>query len=102
MLLFVENHVSSNSFHLFHDMVMLLELFTTSNVKRKDVLQEWFQSTKVGVNEGMAQHMASFCLILPTVFGQTKKRVPESVKHHFPAVKRFKDWNTYDEISDKY
>ncbi len=54
VLLFIEDHGPSNSFHLFHDVVTWLESLTTSHVERKDVLQEWYQSTNVGVNEALA------------------------------------------------
>ncbi len=54
VLLFVENHVPSNSFFLFHDVVTLMESLMTSHVERRDVLQEWYQSAKVGVNEASA------------------------------------------------
>lgn len=49
--LFVENHVPSNCFYLFHDAVTLLEALTTSHVERKDVLDEWYRSSKVRVSE---------------------------------------------------
>lgn len=54
VLLFIEDHVPSNSFHFFHDVVTLLESLTTSHIERKDVLQEGCQSTNVGVNEALA------------------------------------------------
>jgi hypothetical protein len=63
------------------------------------VLQEWYQSTKVGVSEASACHMASFRLVLPAVFGRTKEGTALTSKHHLPAVKAFKDWNTYDGVS---
>lgn len=68
VLMFIENSVPSNSFHLFHDVVMLLESLATLHVERKDMLQEWYQSTKVGVNETSAWHIASLHLIFPMVF----------------------------------
>jgi len=44
--------------------------------------------------------VASFRLVLPTVFGRTKEGAPPvSVKHYLPAVKTFKDWNTFDGVS---
>jgi hypothetical protein len=53
---FVESFAPSNCFYLYHDVVTLMEFLTTSHVERKDVLQEWYQSTKVGVNEASARH----------------------------------------------
>jgi len=99
VLTFVEEHVPSNCFYLFHDVVTLMEALTTSHVERKDVLEEWYRSTKVRVNEASARHMASFRLILPTVFGRVKEGSPSSAKHHLPAVRSFKDWNTFDGVS---
>jgi hypothetical protein len=99
VLAFVEGHVPSNCFYLFHDVVTLMESLTTSHVERKDVLQEWYQSSKVGVNEASACHMASFHLILPTVFGRTKEGTATSPKHHLPSVKLFREWNTFDGVS---
>ena len=78
-------------FFLFHDAVTLLESLSSSQVERKDVLQEWYQSSEVGVNEVVAQHMASFWLTLPTVFGQTKEGALLTSKHHLNAIKTFKD-----------
>jgi hypothetical protein len=51
------------------------------------------------VNEASARYMASFRLILPTVFGRLKEGSPSSAKHHLPAVRSFKDWNTFDGVS---
>jgi len=99
VLAFAEEHVPSNCFYLFHDVVTLMVALTTSHVERKDVLEEWYRSTKVGVNEASARHMASFRLILPTVFGRMKEGSAVSAKHHLPAVRSFKDWNTFDGVS---
>jgi hypothetical protein len=99
VLLYVERHVPFNAFHLFHDAVTLLESLTSSHIERKDVLQEWYQSSKVGVNEAAAHHMATFRLVLPSVFGRVKEGTPASAKHHLPAVKSFKEWNAYDGVS---
>lgn len=46
-----------------------------------------------------ARHMASFWLVLPTVFGHNKEGAPVSAKHHLPAITSFKDCNTYDGVS---
>jgi hypothetical protein len=72
ILLFMEKYVPSNSFFLFHDAVTLLESLLNLHVEHKDVLQEWYQSSKVGENEAWARHMASFWLTIPTVFGRIK------------------------------
>jgi hypothetical protein len=53
----------------------------------------------VGVNEAAARHMASFRLVLPTLFGRVKDGSPTTGKHHLPAIKSFKEWNTYDGVS---
>jgi len=97
--LFVESHVPSNSFYLFHDVVTLLEALTISHVEHKDVLDEWYRSSKVGVNEASARHMASFRLILPTMFGRVKEGSTASTKHHLPSVRSFKEWNTFNGVS---
>jgi hypothetical protein len=97
--LFVEHHMPYNAFHLFHDVVTLLESLTTSHVERKDVLQEHYQSSKVGVNEAAARHIASFRLVLPTVFGRVKDGSSTTGRCHLPAVKSFEEWNTYDGVS---
>ncbi len=76
-----------------------MESLTKAHVERKDVLQEWYQSSKVGVIEAHARHMVSFRLVLPTVFGRVKEGAPLNNKHHLPAVKSFHDWNTFDGVS---
>lgn len=38
IILLVENFVPSNAFHLFHDVVTLMESLSTSHVERRDVL----------------------------------------------------------------
>jgi len=97
--LFVEKHIPSNSFYLFHDAVTLLESLTNAHMERKDVLPEWYQSTKVGVKEAAARNMASFSLMLPTVFGKLKEGDSLTSKHPLPAIKSFKEWNTFDGVS---
>ncbi len=47
VILFVENFVPSNAFHLFHDVVTPMESLSTYHVERRDVLQEWYQLAKV-------------------------------------------------------
>ena len=89
VLLFVGKNVPLNAFYLYHDAVTLLESLSSSHVERKDVLWEWYQSTKFGVKKAAACHMASFRLTLPTVFGRIKEGGPGSGKHHLPAVKTF-------------
>jgi hypothetical protein len=56
-------------------------------------------TSKVGINEAHARHMASFCVVLPTVFGRTKEGTPITIKHQLPAVKLIKEWNTFDGVS---
>jgi hypothetical protein len=97
--LFTKNYVPTNAFILFHDVMTLLESLSAAHVERRDFLQEWYQSSKVGVSEAHARHMASFCLVLPTVFVRTKEGAPITSKHQLPAVKSFKEWNTFDGVS---
>jgi hypothetical protein len=56
----LENDVPINAFSPSHDVVTLLESLTLPHVEYKDVLQEWYQSSKVRVNEAHARHKASF------------------------------------------
>lgn len=95
----MENHVPTNAFSFFHDAVTLLESLSAAHVERRDVLQEWYQSSKVGVNKAHACHMASFRLVLPTVFRRTKEVGPTTSKHQLPAIRSFKEWNTFDGVS---
>jgi len=99
VLLFFEKYIPSNSFYLFHETITLLESLTNSHVERMEVLQEWYQSRKVGVNKATAHHMASFWLMLPSIFGQIKEGGNASQKHQLPAIKTFKEWNTFDGVS---
>jgi hypothetical protein len=89
VMLFVEKRVPSNTFSAFHDLMTLLESLTGTYSARKDVLAEWYQSTKVGITEPEARHVASFKLTLPTVFGNIKEGTPPSSKHFLPAIKTF-------------
>lgn len=43
--------------------------------------------------------MASFWLMLPSIFGQIKEGGNASQKHQLPAIKTFKEWNTFDGVS---
>jgi hypothetical protein len=92
---FVENKMPSNSFSMFQDIVTLMERLSGTYVERKDVISEWYQATKVGLDEREARHVASFKITSPTVFGYIKEGSSSS-KHHLPAVKSFKDWNSFD------
>jgi hypothetical protein len=99
VLLLVEKLVLSNGLHMFHNTVSLLESLTTSCMEWKEVQQEWYQSTKVGVSEVAARHMASFCVALPTVFGWVKDGDHVSTWNYLPAMKSFREWNTHDGVS---
>ena len=85
----------SNSFSMFQGFVTLMERLSSTYVERKDVISEWYQATKVGLDEREARHVASFKITYPTVFGYIKESSSSS-KHHLPAVKSFKDWNSFD------
>jgi len=92
---FVENKMPSNSFSMFQDIVTLMERLSGLYVERKEVISEWYQATKVGLDEREARHVASFKITYPTVFGYIKEG-SSSLKHHLPAVKSFKDWISFD------
>ena len=99
VLVFVESKMPSNGYYFFHDAVTLLESLSGSFSEKKEVLNEYYQSQKVGVNAGEARHLASFRTTLPYVFGHEKDGVPHTSKHALPAVKSFKEWNPFDQDS---
>jgi hypothetical protein len=88
----------SNGFCMFHDVITLLEHLSGNYVERKDVVNEWYQASKVGLDEREARHVASFKITYPMVFGYVKEGTT-SVKCHLPAIKSFKDWNSFDSES---
>jgi hypothetical protein len=96
--LFVETKMPSNSFSMFHDVVTLMERLSGNYVEQKDVINEWYQATKVGLGEHEAHHVASFKITNPTVFGYVKEGTA-NIKQHLPAVKSFKEWNSFDSES---
>lgn len=98
VVLFVETKMPSNSFSMFHDVVTLMERLSGNYVERKDVINEWYQATKVGLGEHEARHVASFKIANPTVFGYVKEGTA-NIKQHLPAVKSFKEWNSFDSES---
>jgi hypothetical protein len=67
----------------FHDLVTLMESLTGSYSACKDVLAEWYQSTKVGILKPEARYEASFML---------------TPKHFLPAVKSFHEWNSFNKL----
>jgi len=85
---FVENKMPSNSLSMFQYIVTLMERLLGTYVERKEVISEWYQATKVGLDEREARHVASFKITYPTVFGYNKEGSSSS-KHHLPAVKSF-------------
>jgi hypothetical protein len=85
---FMENKMPSNSFFIFQDIVTLMERLSSTYVERKDVISEWYQATKVGLDEREARHVASFKITYPTVIGYIKESSSSS-KHHLPTVKSF-------------
>lgn len=93
--LFVESKMPTNAFCMFHDVVTLMERLSGSYVEQKEVINELYQATKVGLDERKAWHAASFKIIYPTVFGYVKEGTT-NVKNHLPAVKSFKEWNSFD------
>jgi len=96
--LFVSKTMPTNSYYLFHDAVTLLESFSGAFQERKEVLSEWYQSTKVGCSAQEARHFASFKTTLPHVLGHSKDGVT-SAKHKLPAVNTYADWNSFDQDS---
>jgi len=54
----VENKMPSNSFSMFQDIVTLMERLSGSYVERKEVISEWYQATKVGLDKREARHVA--------------------------------------------
>jgi hypothetical protein len=80
---------------MLQDIVALMERLSGSYVERKEVISEWHQATKVRLDGREARHVASFKITYPTVFGYIKERSSSS-KHHLPAVKSFKDWNSFN------
>ncbi len=92
---FVESKMPTNSFSMFHDVITLMERLSGNYVERKNVINEWYQATKVGLGEHKARHVASFKITYPTVFGYVKDG-SANAKHHLPAVKSFKEWNSFD------
>jgi len=96
--LFATEKMPSNGFYLFHDAVTILESLTGAFQERKDMLSEWYQSTKVGCSAQEARHIASFKTTLPYVLGHTKDGVILP-KHKLPAVKTYADWATFDQDS---
>lgn len=99
VLSFVETKMPSNGYYYFHDAVTLLESLSGSFSEKKEVLNEYYQSQKVGVNASEARHLASFRTTLPYVFGHEKDGVPHTSKHALPAVKTFREWNPFDQDS---
>jgi hypothetical protein len=95
---FVESKMPSNAYYLFHNAVTLLESLSGVFYEQKDVLNELYQSQKVGVNAQEARHIASFKTTLPYVLGHAKEGSPNP-KHYLPAVKTFKDWTCFDQDS---
>jgi hypothetical protein len=51
VVIFVETKMPSNSFSMFHDVVNLMERLLGNYVECKDVLNEWYQVSKVGLDE---------------------------------------------------
>ncbi len=92
---FVESKMPTNSFSMFHDVITLMERLSGNYVERKNVINEWYQATKVELGEHEARHVASFKITYPTVFGYVKEG-STNARHHLPAVKSFKDWNSFD------
>jgi len=84
--LFVSDKMPSNGYFLFHDAVTILESLTGAFQERKEVLSEWYQSTKVGCSAQEARHIASFKTTLPHVLGHTKDGVV-SPKHRPHLIK---------------
>jgi len=96
--LFIEKKVPTNGYSLFLNGVTLMESMSEYYVERWDVLQETYQAVKIGVNEAESRTVASFRLVLPTVFRQVKER-NGTVTYFLPAVKDYQTWNLHDNVS---
>ena len=99
---FVVEKVPPNIYFLFHDPVTLLESISDAYTSKKDVMTEMHQGQKVGFsNEAEATIVASFKVLLPTVFSRAKDgSVPTaSGTKHLPAVTSYLAWNPHDGIT---
>mmetsp|Transcript_6937 Transcript_6937/g.10101 ORF Transcript_6937/g.10101 Transcript_6937/m.10101 type:complete len:432 (-) Transcript_6937:2302-3597(-) len=99
---FVVECVPPNIYFLFHDPVTLLESISDAYTSKSDVMLEMHQGQKVGfTNEAEATIVASFKVLLPTVFSRSKDgSVPAaSGSHHLPAVKSYLAWNPHDGVT---
>mmetsp|Transcript_12456 Transcript_12456/g.17918 ORF Transcript_12456/g.17918 Transcript_12456/m.17918 type:complete len:266 (+) Transcript_12456:290-1087(+) len=99
---FVVDSVPPNIYFLFHDPVTLLESISGAYTSKSDVMLEMHQGQKVGfAHEAGATIVASFRVLLPTVFSRTKDgTVPHSAgTQHLPAVKSYLAWNPHDSIT---
>ena len=98
IMLFIEKEVPTNGYSLFLNGVTLMESMSEYYVEQRDVLQEIYQAVKIGVNEAESRTVASFRLVLPTVFRQVNEG-NGTVKYFLPAVKDYQTWNLHDNIS---
>jgi hypothetical protein len=48
--LLAETKMLSNAFSMFHDVITLMEWLSGSYMERKEVIKEWNQATKVGLD----------------------------------------------------
>jgi hypothetical protein len=91
--LFVESKMPTIAFCMFHDVVTFMERLSGNYVEQKEVINKWYQAAKVGLDEHEACYVASFKITYPTVFGYIKEDT--NVKNYLPAVKSFKEWNSF-------
>ena len=99
---FVVDCVPPNIYFLFHDPVTLLESISDAYTSKSDVMLEMHQGQKVGFsNEAEATIVASFKVLLPTVFSRSKDgAVPAATgSHHLPAVRSYQAWNPHDGVT---
>jgi hypothetical protein len=93
---FVEKKMLLNAYYLFHDAVTLLESLSGIFYEQMDVLNEFYQSQKIGVKAKEARHIASYKTALPYILGHIKDGTPNPT-HYLPAVKSFTDWTSFDQ-----
>jgi hypothetical protein len=49
--LFDKDKLPTNAFAMFHDVVTLMDRLSGSYTERKHMINEWYQATKVGLDE---------------------------------------------------
>ena len=102
-IVWVRNHLPSNNYSFFQDVITLLDLIGTSNLTDNEFLDGQYKANRANfLNDSAARCADFFRRELPTLFGRVKLSSSDgqlASTHPLPSINNYKHFNAADNLS---